>query len=169
MVTECSPLIPAPEIKVITLRSLLTPRVLAALVNYSLIALVDMSFCVLLPVFLTTPISNGGLGMSPSLVGVCLAGHGIANGAASIFLFVPCNRKFGSRAILRTGISAFTVVYALFPVMNWLARFHDGLNLSVWTVLAIQLALATLPDMAFSMSLGYCYSQFFLDLISICA
>ena len=163
MVTECSPLIPAPKIKAVTLRSLLTPRVVVVLVNYALLALIDMSFFVLLPVFLSTPISSGGLGMTPSLVGACLAGHGIANGAASMFLFVPFHRKFGTRAVLRTGIAAFTVVYALFPVINWLARLHGGLNLSVWIFITIQLALATIPEMAFSESFAFVivYSSMF--------
>jgi hypothetical protein len=150
-VNECSALIPStPEPKHISLRDLLTSRVVAVMVNYALLALTDVSFVVLLPVFLSTPISNGGLGMPPYLVGVCLSGYGIANGAISILFFVPFNRRFGTRAILWTCEAAFIVCYAFFPVMNALATAHDGLNIAVWIVLVIQLALATLPSMAFS-------------------
>jgi hypothetical protein len=151
-VTECSALLPTPKTKIkhVSLRDLLTSRVLVVILNYALLALTDIAFTVLLPVYLSTPISNGGLGMSPSLTGVCLAGFGIANGAVSIFLFVPFHKKFGARAILWSCEAAFIACFALFPVMNKLARDHDSLSLSVWIVLFVQLALATLPSMAFS-------------------
>ena len=75
--TERSPLLPIPQMntKNHSLRNLLTPRVLTVMLNYAILALLDMAFFVLLPVFLNTPISNGGLGMSPSLIGICLAGY----------------------------------------------------------------------------------------------
>ncbi|KAF8519192.1 MFS general substrate transporter [Gautieria morchelliformis] len=151
-VTECSPLIPPPKIKPkhVSLRDLLTSRVLVVILNYALLALADMAFTVLLPVYLSTPISNGGLGMSPSLTGVCLAGFGIVNGVVSILLFVPIHRRIGTRAILWSCEAAFIACFALFPVMNKLARDHDGLCLSVWIVFLVQLALGTLPSMAFS-------------------
>ena len=151
-VTERSPLIPASKMKTqhSSLRDLLTPRVLTVMLNYAFLALIDMAFVVLLPVFLSTPISRGGLGMSPSLIGVCLAGYGIANGIVSIFFFVPVHRRFGARAIMWSCGAAFVVCYALFPVMNRLARDQHGLSLGVWIVLVTQLALATMQCMAFS-------------------
>ena len=152
--TECTPLIPdAPTKKHISLRELLTPRVVAAMTNYALLALTDISFFVLLPVFLSTPIPNGGLGMSPTLVGICLAGYGVVNGAVSMFFFVPLHRRFGTRTILWTCEAAFVVCYAFFPVMNELAKVHNDRSLAVWILLVIQLATVTLSTMAFSRSL----------------
>jgi hypothetical protein len=150
--TERSALISTPKFKIkhVSLRDILTSRVLVVILNYAFLALTEMAFTVLLPVYLSTPISNGGLGMSPSLIGVCLAGFGVATGAVSIFLFVPIHRKFGTRGTLCSCESAFIACFALFPVMNKLARDHGGLCPSVWIVFLIQLALATLPRMAFS-------------------
>lgn len=157
-VTERSPLIPAPKIKTKhnSLRKLLTPRVLTVMVNYAFLALTDMAFVVLLPVFLSTPIAKGGLGMTPSLVGICLGGYGIANGVVSIFFFVPVNRRFGARAILGSCHAIYIMCYASFPVMNKLARDQqlEGLSMSIWIVLTMQLALATSQSMAFSKSLS---------------
>ena len=151
--TECTPLIPgAPEKRHIPLRELLTPRVVAVMANYALLALTDMAFFVLLPVFLSTPIPNGGLGMSPTLVGICLSVYGVVNGAVSIFFFVPLHRRFGTRTILWTCEAAFVFCYAFFPVMNELAKVHDR-SLAVWILLVIQLATVTLSTMAFSRSL----------------
>jgi hypothetical protein len=151
-VTECSALIPTHNIitKHVSLRDLLTSRVLVVILNFAPLALTDIAFMVLLPVYLSTPISNGGLGMSPSLIGVCLAGFGVANGAVSILLFVPIHRKFGTRGTLWRCEAAFIACFALFPVMNKLARDHDGLCPSVWIIFLIQLALGALPCMAFS-------------------
>ncbi|KAF8584880.1 MFS general substrate transporter [Ramaria rubella] len=151
MTHEHSPLISKPKTEQQTsLRALLTSRVLTVILNYSLLALVDMAFVVLQPVFLSTPIINGGLGMSPSLIGFCLSGFGILNGAVSIFFFVPLNRRFGTRTVMAGCEAAFIGCFALFPVMNVLARYHNGLGMSVWIILVFQLALATLPSMAFS-------------------
>ncbi|KAI0327009.1 hypothetical protein GY45DRAFT_1328131 [Cubamyces sp. BRFM 1775] len=48
------------------LHSVLTRPVLVSVVNYGVLALVEISFLALLPLFLATPIKPGGLGLPPS-------------------------------------------------------------------------------------------------------
>jgi hypothetical protein len=160
--TECSPLVRASKGPPISLRTLLTPRVLAIILVYALLGITDVSFIVLQPVFLSTPISRGGLGMSPSTIGVCLAAFGIANGAVSILFFAPLNRRFGTKNMLKGGIAAFLGCFPLFPVMNSLARVQGGLGPAVWIVFVLQLAMATLIPMAFSKPLLLTSFQLFV-------
>ncbi|KAF8501883.1 member of major facilitator superfamily multidrug-resistance, DHA1 sub-family [Hysterangium stoloniferum] len=149
-INERSPLIPNEQPQSLPLSVLLTPRVRLVILNYSLLALVDIAFIILKPIFLGLPIANGGLGMSSSLIGVYLACSGIVNSLVSILLFSPLTRRFGSRAVLAGCQIAYIACFSLFPIMNGLARVQGGFNAAVWAMLIIQLILSTLPPMAYS-------------------
>ncbi|KAF8521891.1 MFS general substrate transporter [Hysterangium stoloniferum] len=150
-INERSPLIlPNKQPQSLPLSVLLTPRVRLVILNNSLLALVDIAFHILQPILMSLPIANGGLGMSPSLIGVCLACSGVLNSLVSILFFSPLTRRFGNRAVLAGCQIAFIGCFALFPVMNGLARVQGGFNAAVWTTLIIQLALSTLPPMAYA-------------------
>ncbi|KAF8521896.1 MFS general substrate transporter [Hysterangium stoloniferum] len=140
-INERSPLIPNKQPQSLPLSVLLTPRVRLVILNYSLFALVDVSFRILLPIFMSLPIANGGLGMSPSLIGVYLACSGVVNSLVALLLSSPLTRRFGSRAVLAGSQIAFIGSFALFPVINGLARVQGGFNTAVWTTLIIQLTL----------------------------
>ncbi|KAF8589027.1 MFS general substrate transporter [Ramaria rubella] len=148
--SERSPLLPSVTVSPPPLRSLLTPRVLTVILNYSLLAIIDVSFYVLQPVVLSTPIKYGGLGMSPSLIGVCMALSGVVNGAVSAICFPVLTKRFGTKRMTTTGVSSFFGSYALFPLMNALARIDGRLSPAVWVAFVMQLLLLTLPPMAFS-------------------
>ncbi|KAG2100401.1 MFS transporter [Suillus discolor] len=59
------------------LRSLLTPSVVIPIANYAMVALLDVSFRVLMPLFFSTPTYLGGLGFDPAVIGSWLALFGI--------------------------------------------------------------------------------------------
>ncbi|KAF8589028.1 MFS general substrate transporter [Ramaria rubella] len=149
--SERTPLVPS-RLTVVAppLRSLLTPRVLTVILNYSLLAIIEVSFYVLQPVFLSTPIKYGGLGMSPSLIGLCMAVSGVVNGLVSAICFSILIKKFGTKRMTTIGVSSFFGSFALFPLINVLARIDDRLSPAVWVAFAMQLLLLTLPPMAFS-------------------
>ena len=67
------------------LRSLLTPRVLVAAGNYASVSLLDIAFRAIQPVFLSTPIHLGGLGLSPPSIGSLLSIQGILIGLFQVF------------------------------------------------------------------------------------
>jgi len=146
--TESSPLIPQRK-SAPSLYTLLTPRVLVVIINYSLLAIVDISFYVLQPLFLSTPITQGGLGMSPSIVGTCIAGFGIGNGLVTVFFFTPLIKRVGAQRLATISVASYFGTFALFPIMNMLARHHGGLSSSVWLAFMMQLSLATLSPIAY--------------------
>jgi hypothetical protein len=117
--------------------------------NYALLALLEISFQALLPIFLAS-----SLYMSPSSIGLILGIMGLVNGAIQITLFVPLHRRLGSRNILKMGICSFGGIFASFPLI---ARFYaeNGgiLGFKGCALLALQMTLCPIENMAFSKSL----------------
>jgi len=83
--------------KPLPLRDLLTREVLVSSANYALLALVDMSFRTLQPLFLSTPIAIGGLGLEPPTIGTVMSVYGILNGVFTVFFFSRLTVYFGAR------------------------------------------------------------------------
>lgn len=63
-----------PTPKAPSIKDILTPSVTIAVANYGVIALLDIAFCALLPLFYSTPVDAGGLGMQPAKIGTILGG-----------------------------------------------------------------------------------------------
>ncbi|KAL1949259.1 hypothetical protein VTO73DRAFT_8140 [Trametes versicolor] len=123
------------------LRQLLTPRVIIAAGNYAFLAVVDMTLRAIQPVFYSTPIALGGLGLSPQTIGLILALYGMINGVLQIFFFGWIHDRFGTKRVYITGIASMLPVFALFPVINELARI-EGLSRGVWALVFGQALLS---------------------------
>ncbi|KZT07680.1 MFS general substrate transporter [Laetiporus sulphureus 93-53] len=135
------------------LRALLTPRVLISAGNYALLAIVDISYRTVIPVYMSTPIALGGLGLSPQMIGSVLSIYGITNGILQILFFSKTINRFGAKRVYMAGITSALPVFALFPVINLLAR-EEGYSMGVWTLLAIQTFI--------SIALNFCYGSVFI-------
>src|SRR5579859_7160235 len=69
-------------------RALLRTRgVLVASLNYSFLSLVDISTRAILPLFFSTPIHLGGLGLDPAMIGAIMSVCGILNGFMQVIFF----------------------------------------------------------------------------------
>jgi len=119
------------------LRSLLTPRVLISAGNYASAAFVDIAFRSTQPVFLSTPILLGGLGLPPSTIGKLLSIQGISHGIFQVFFFAKIHDRWGSKNTFIAGIISAIPVFLLFPVVNALAR-TQGYSLAVWLAVGLQ-------------------------------
>jgi hypothetical protein len=133
------------------LRSLLTPRVLIAAGNYASLSLVDIAFRAIQPVFLSTPIDLGGLGMPTSSIGTLLSGQGILNGIFQVFFFAKIHDRWGSKTTFIAGISTVIPGFIMFPVANALAR-TQGYSIAVWVAIALQ----TIASVTLGLSYGQC-------------
>ncbi|OJA10077.1 hypothetical protein AZE42_06298, partial [Rhizopogon vesiculosus] len=60
--------------------SMLTSNIVTAIANQAMFAFLGIALMALFPLFLSTPTDLGGVGFAPSLIGLCLAVYGIANG-----------------------------------------------------------------------------------------
>lgn len=134
------------------LRALLVPRVLIAAGNYATLSLVEIAFRAVQPVFFATPIELGGLGLDPPRIGNILSIYGVVNGLIQIFFFADLHDRFGSKAIYSVSMVSGIPMVLTLPLINALAR-TQGLSWMVWSVVAIQLALAI------AVNIGYCESM----------
>lgn len=143
----------------LTIRDVLTPRVVTAITNYSLLAFLDITLRALQPLFYTVQIRNGGLGFLPPLVGMCLGAFGLFSGLYQAFIFSPVYQRFGTKRVFVTSVLTFIPMFALFPLMNLSARHEGGVNAVTWLGLTLQIVLYVIMDMGFSKSTLIAYYQ----------
>ena len=126
---------------------------LVASANYTFLALIDISFRTLQPLFLSTPIALGGLGLDPPVIGIVLSFFGVLNGIFTVFFFSRLTDRFGVKAVYLTGISASVPCYALFPVINYLARNSikrsGELGVDVWIAVGLQVVMSVVLAMCY--------------------
>ena len=129
---------------------------IVASANYSLLAMVDIAFRTLLPVFLSTPIPVGGLGLDPPAIGTIMSFSGILNGVFTLFLFSWTTDYFGVKWIYLIGAVAVVPSFALFPIMNYLARGSvecgGRLGLEVWVLVGLQVFMRMLNAQCYGTS-----------------
>lgn len=137
----------------VPLRDLLTRNVLFSSANYAVLALVDISLRTLHPVFLSTPIELGGLGLDPPVIGTVMSIYGILNGVFAVFFFSRMTDRFGVKGVYLMGIVSAVPCFALFPVIGHLARnsFERSgrLGAEVWIAVGLQVALVVLLSLCF--------------------
>ncbi|KAF8886047.1 major facilitator superfamily domain-containing protein [Gymnopilus junonius] len=121
--------------------SLFTERVIIAAGNYASLALVDIAFRSIQPVFFSTPVSLGGLGLPPSTIGNILAGFGVFNGLLQAFFFPRANRRWGPRNVFMWGLATVIPAFATFPLLSYLAR-TTGYSLVLWIAVAVHVLIS---------------------------
>ena len=132
----------------VPLRSLLIPRVLIAAGNYASLSLVDIAMKAIQPVFLSTPILLGGLGLPPSSIGTLLSVQGFLNGIFSIFFFAKIHDRWGAKVVFIGGVASAIPAFVMFPVANSLAR-SQGHSIAVWIAIGIQIVAGILHNLSF--------------------
>jgi len=143
---SCESKAPPPSKVSPPVRLLLTKPVLLAVLNYGLLSLLEISFLVLLPVFLA-----GSLDFSPSSIGLVMGIMGLANGIIQIAFFVPLHRRLGSRNLFSLGVCSIGFMFCAFPFIARSYVWNGGtLGLNGFALLALQMAACPLVYMAFS-------------------
>jgi len=137
------------SLKPVPIRKLLTRSVLIPTVNYALLALVDSFFRAVQPLFFSTPIALGGLGLDPPVIGTILSIFGILNAIFQVFFFAKLNDRFGSKNIFVVGILSAIPCFLLFPGANALARQSGGLNFLVWSAVGLQILFCVLINLCY--------------------
>lgn len=140
----------------LTLFQVLTPYVRIAVINYTILAFLDIAIRALQPLFLTASPSAGGLGFSVPAVGTCLAAFFVASGVYQAVAFAPLYEWLGPKRIYVISMGMFIPIFALFPMMRASAGAsgNEGgaasLSISTWVELALQIILYVIMDMGFS-------------------
>ncbi|KAI0671692.1 MFS general substrate transporter [Trametes maxima] len=133
-------------------RELLTRPVLWSIANYAGLAFLEIAFRAIQPLFFSTPIELGGLGLPPSTIGLILGSFGIMDGVFQALFFAKFVGRWGQKRVFQTGMAMFLPLFVLYPATNAVARSH-GMSPLVWSLIIVQLALTVIMDMAY----GCCF------------
>ncbi|KAL4266743.1 MFS transporter superfamily protein [Pleurotus pulmonarius] len=137
-----------PGEELLPMRKLLTRRVLIASGNYAILAFVDISFRAIQPLFLSTPIALGGLGLAPSMIGPILSVFGVLNGLMQVSFFASIHDRWGSKRVFTAGILSTLPAFALFPLINHYAR-TEGLSVRVYFLVWCQIVISIGVSMSY--------------------
>ena len=107
-----------------------------------------MALWALEPLFFSTPIRLGGLGMSPQKIGLCLGVFGLLDGAVQGLFFAKIVRRLGLKRLFLASLLSFAASLAMFPIINHFAR-EWGHSPAVWALVMFQFMINCVADMAF--------------------
>jgi hypothetical protein len=136
-----------PAERPLPLRSLLTPRILIAAGNYAFLSCVEIAFRAIQPLFLSTPIHLGGLGLPLPSIGTLLSVQAILNGIFQVFFFAQIHDRWGSKKTFIAGVACAIPLFVTFPVANAFAR-TQGYSIAVWTAIGIQIIAGILLNIS---------------------
>ncbi|KAG1721416.1 major facilitator superfamily domain-containing protein [Suillus lakei] len=131
------------------LRSLLTPAVVIPIANYAMLAFLDVSLIVLLPLFFSTPTYLGGLGFGPASIGSCMALFGIIDATFQAFFSARIVDWVGPKRLFCASVSCYAPVMAMFPIMSWILRVRGEVDHAVTFALLCQLVMAVACHIAY--------------------
>ncbi|KAG1740054.1 MFS general substrate transporter [Suillus lakei] len=133
----------------IPMRSLLTPTIVIPIANYAMLSILDISLRTLMPLFFSTPMYLGGLGLAPSSIGLWLALFGIADGLLQALFFAKIVDWIGPKRLFCVAVSCFPPVMLVFPIMSWLVQARGIVDHTITFALLGQLALTAIWGLAF--------------------
>ncbi|KAI5981489.1 major facilitator superfamily domain-containing protein [Pisolithus marmoratus] len=134
----------------VPIRTLLkTYSVMIPIANYGVLALVDIGFFALVPLFYATPVEIGGLGLSPFAIGVCMMAYGIGNGLFQMLFTTRAIDYFGEKKVFCSAVLAFFPIIATFPIMNWVIQVQKEVGPTIWALIFVQLLSWAVVDMSY--------------------
>ncbi|KAK7461942.1 hypothetical protein VKT23_008374 [Stygiomarasmius scandens] len=143
--------------KPVPLRQLFVPKVLIAAGNYACLSLVDIAFRAIQPLYFSTPVQFGGLGLPPSRIGNILSMFGLLNGIIQIFFFAKIHDTWGSKMTYLTGIASSVPVFLTFPILTYLVKSAGEVTTAAWVVVAFQVVISIF--ISFSYGAVFIYIQ----------
>ncbi|KAG8990464.1 hypothetical protein FRB94_000283 [Tulasnella sp. JGI-2019a] len=124
-----------------SIREILTPSVRVAVANYASLSLLDIAFSALLPLFYAAPVHAGGLGFTPSRIGLLLGLFGLINGTVQGVFSARAQRRIGTKNVYVFGVLCYFAIFTMFPIMNMLAQSGPTHSTLLYTLLFLQLVL----------------------------
>ncbi|KAI0052861.1 MFS general substrate transporter [Auriscalpium vulgare] len=131
------------------LQALFIRPVLIASGNYAALCFVDIAYRAIQPLFFSTPVELGGLGLEPPTIGVILSVYGIVNGIFQFFFFARVVQRWGAKNVFTFGMAVSVPLFVFYPAMNVIARSR-GVGYAVWIVVGLQ----TLCSLGISLCYG---------------
>ena len=127
--------------------------------NDACLAFLDMGHFVLLPLFYSTSIPLGGLGLDPYRIGILLGTSGVFNAIMQARLLGVLIRKFGARKVYITSFPGLTVCVTLYPIMKQLVQHFERVNYLVIICMVVQLSFYALSFSSYGTYLYFSLAQ----------
>ncbi|EPQ61255.1 MFS multidrug-resistance DHA1 sub-family [Gloeophyllum trabeum ATCC 11539] len=118
------------------IRSILTTRVQIAILNYGTISLLSIMYSFMQPLFLSTPLGKGGLGLSSAAIGWILGACGLWNGLFQGLFFPALHRRLGTKKLFMISVCTYIPLFVLWPLMTILSSRTGFITLVVKLLLA---------------------------------
>jgi len=119
------------------------------LTNYTIFALIDMCYAVLIPLMWSTPVGIGGLGLSSFQIGLTMGIWGFLNAVVQINVTGRVIRKFGGASVFKFAFVFYLLCFATFPLSTFLAEQHGRVYVGSWLVIASQLFFQVFAYMSY--------------------
>ena len=132
----------------VPLKHLLNSKVLIPVASYVCLASLHTASNAIQPLFLAMSVDIGGLGLTSLQVGYILGAYGFANSIFQIVMLGRLVRRFGTKTVFVTSISAFIPMYIFSPVMNLLVR-RIGFSYVIWVILGCQLSASLVMELGY--------------------
>ncbi|KAF8442388.1 major facilitator superfamily domain-containing protein [Boletus edulis BED1] len=126
-----------------------TYSVMLPIINYGLLGLIDIGIFVLLPLFCSSPIEIGGLGLPPPIIGTFLAVFGIVDGSVQALFCATLIEWLGAKTLFSWAILFFYPAILLFPIMSAVVIAQGTVGPTIGILLVMQLISLVLMDLAF--------------------
>ena len=140
----------------IPIKSLLTSRVIVAILNYALVSLIDMSYRAVRPSVFGSPVGMGGLGLEPPIIGKMFACEGVMNGLFQILFFKKIHDRLAggsTKALFLWCVPMAILVFWSFPIMARVAELQGKDVEGGWLVYGVY-AIQTFFFVFFNMASG---------------
>ena len=158
LVSESTPLLgghqagtepsPPPVVVAPPLKTVITAPVIIAVLNYSLLALCNIAYLAILPVYL----ASVPLSLTPRTIGIFMGGMGIFNGTFQVLCTAALVERWGAKRMYQVSICAFFPLWMLFPIAVSTANNSstDPCPWILWLLACIGVVLVTITSMSFS-------------------
>ena len=112
--------------------------------NFAALAFLDMGYAALLPLFYSTSIPLGGVGLDPYHIGITLGSFGCINAMVQARFLGPSIRKFGARKVYIHSFPGLFACASLYPIIRYFAQHFGRVNNIVIVCMIIQLSFQML-------------------------
>ena len=117
--------------------------------NFATLSFLSMGYSALQPLFYSTSIPLGGVGLDPYMIGIIMGSFGCANAILQARFLGPSIRRFGARKLYILSFPGLFAGVALFPIIKYFAQRFGRVNYPVVVCMIVQLSFRMLSSTTF--------------------
>jgi hypothetical protein len=128
--------------------------------NYASLSFLEMGYGSLLPLFYSTSIPLGGVGLDPYMIGITMGSFGGINAIVQAIFLGALIKKFGARKMYILSFPGLFACVTLYPIIRYLAQHYGRVNILVIACMIVQLSFQMMIFVSYGTS-GFLYSCWF--------